>query len=31
MTNFQLVPIPMSLLMGELFYHTGLATRCSAG
>ena len=28
MTNFQLVPIPMFLLMGELFYHTGLATRC---
>ena len=28
MTNFPLVPIPMFLLMGELFYHTGLATRC---
>jgi tripartite ATP-independent transporter DctM subunit len=28
MTSFQLVPIPMFLLMGELFYHTGLATRC---
>src|SRR4029078_2750641 len=28
MTNFALVPIPMFLLMGELFYHTGLATRC---
>jgi tripartite ATP-independent transporter DctM subunit len=27
MTNFALVPIPMFLLMGELFYHTGLATR----
>ena len=25
MTNFALVPIPMFLLMGELFYHTGLA------
>jgi len=28
MTNFALVPIPMFLFMGELFYHTGLATRC---
>ena len=28
MTSFALVPIPMFLLMGELFYHTGLATRC---
>ncbi|MEA3192729.1 MAG: hypothetical protein QOD26_1062 [Betaproteobacteria bacterium] len=28
MTNFSLVPIPMFLFMGELFYHTGLATRC---
>ena len=28
MTNFALVPIPMFLLMGELFYHTGLAARC---
>ena len=28
MTNFSLVPIPMFLLMGELFYHTGLAARC---
>src|SRR5688500_6546863 len=28
MTNFPLLPIPMFLLMGELFYHTGLATRC---
>jgi len=28
MTNFALVPIPMFLLMGDLFYHTGLATRC---
>src|SRR5207253_5427066 len=28
MTNFALVPIPMFLLMGELFYHTGLASRC---
>ncbi|MFM9887640.1 MAG: TRAP transporter large permease subunit [Burkholderiales bacterium] len=27
MTNFALVPIPMFLLMGEFFYHTGLATR----
>lgn len=27
MTTFALVPIPMFLLMGELFYHTGLATR----
>jgi tripartite ATP-independent transporter DctM subunit len=27
MTSFALVPIPMFLLMGELFYHTGLATR----
>ena len=28
MTTFALVPIPMFLLMGELFYHTGLASRC---
>ena len=28
MTNFPLVPIPMFLLMGELFFHTGLASRC---
>ncbi len=28
MTSFALVPIPMFLLMGELFYHSGLATRC---
>src|ERR1051326_517872 len=28
LTSFPLVPIPMFLLMGELFYHTGLATRC---
>jgi tripartite ATP-independent transporter DctM subunit len=28
MTNFPLVPIPMFLLMGELFFHTGLAGRC---
>ena len=28
MTNFALVPIPMFLLMGELFFHTGLAKRC---
>lgn len=28
MTNFALVPIPMFLLMGDLFFHTGLATRC---
>jgi len=28
MTSFALVPIPMFLLMGELFYHTNLATRC---
>ncbi len=28
MTNFPLVPIPMFLLMGELFFHTGLAARC---
>jgi len=28
MTNFSLVPIPMFLLMGDLFYYTGLATRC---
>jgi tripartite ATP-independent transporter DctM subunit len=27
MTNFALVPIPMFLLMGEFFYHTGLAGR----
>jgi tripartite ATP-independent transporter DctM subunit len=27
MTSFALVPIPMFLLMGELFYYTGLATR----
>jgi tripartite ATP-independent transporter DctM subunit len=28
MTSFALVPIPMFLLMGELFYHTGLAGKC---
>ncbi len=28
MTAFPLVPIPMFLLMGELFFHTGLARRC---
>src|SRR5256886_13813310 len=28
MPSFALVPIPMFLLMGELFYHTGLATKC---
>ena len=28
MTAFALVPIPMFLLMGELFFHTGLATKC---
>lgn len=28
MTNFSLVPIPMFLLMGELFFHTGLAAKC---
>src|ERR1043165_4925248 len=28
LTSFRLVPIPMCLLMGELFYHTGLAGRC---
>ena len=28
MTSFPLVPIPMFLLMGELFFHTGLAARC---
>ena len=27
MTSFALVPIPMFLLMGELFFYTGLATR----
>ena len=27
MTKFALVPIPMFLLMGEIFYHSGLATR----
>jgi tripartite ATP-independent transporter DctM subunit len=27
MTSFALVPIPMFLLMGELYYHTGLASR----
>ena len=27
MTNFALVPIPMFLLMGELFYYTGLAAK----
>jgi tripartite ATP-independent transporter DctM subunit len=26
-TNFALVPIPLFLLMGELFFHTGVATR----
>src|ERR1700752_52716 len=28
LTAFPLVPIPMFLLMGELFYHTALAARC---
>src|SRR2546429_9780376 len=28
MSNFALGPIPMFLLMGELFFHTGLAGRC---
>jgi len=28
MTSFALVPIPMFLLMGELFFHCGLARRC---
>jgi len=28
MTAFPLVPIPMFLLMGELFFHSGLARRC---
>ena len=27
LTTFMLVPIPMFLLMGELFFHTGLANR----
>ncbi len=27
LTNFSLVPIPMFLLMGDLLFHTGLATR----
>ncbi|MEM7404249.1 MAG: TRAP transporter large permease [Pseudomonadota bacterium] len=27
MANFAIVPIPMFLLMGELFFHTGLAQR----
>ena len=27
MTTFALVPIPMFLLMGEFFFHTGLANR----
>jgi tripartite ATP-independent transporter DctM subunit len=27
MTQFPLVPIPMFLLMGEIYYHTGLASR----
>ena len=27
MTSFALVPIPMFLLMGELFYYTGLAAK----
>jgi tripartite ATP-independent transporter DctM subunit len=27
MASFNIVPIPMFLLMGELFFHTGLATR----
>ncbi|MEM0906818.1 MAG: TRAP transporter large permease [Pseudomonadota bacterium] len=31
MTNFALVPIPLFLLMGELFFHTGLATRVFNG
>src|SRR5437867_11840931 len=28
MTSFALVPIPMFVLMGEVFFHTGLAGRC---
>ncbi|MEM8552163.1 MAG: TRAP transporter large permease [Pseudomonadota bacterium] len=31
MTNFALVPIPLFLLMGELFFHTGLATKVFNG
>ena len=31
MTNFALVPIPLFLLMGELFFHTGLANRVFNG
>lgn len=31
MANFALVPIPMFLLMGELFFHTGLANRMFSG
>jgi tripartite ATP-independent transporter DctM subunit len=27
LTNFALVPVPLFLLMGELFFHTGLARR----
>ena len=27
LTNFALVPVPLFLLMGELFFHTGLAQR----
>jgi tripartite ATP-independent transporter DctM subunit len=27
LTSFALVPVPLFLLMGELFFHTGLATR----
>jgi tripartite ATP-independent transporter DctM subunit len=27
LTNFALVPVPLFLLMGELFFHTGLAAR----
>jgi len=31
MTSFALVPIPLFLLMGELFFHTGLAARVFNG
>ena len=27
LTTFNLIPVPMFLLMGELFFHGGLATR----
>jgi TRAP-type mannitol/chloroaromatic compound transport system permease large subunit len=29
LTSYALVPIPLFLLMGEIFFHTGLGNGCS--